>query len=100
MKKMILSLTTGYAGMKSCEAYLVSDEDYNDWKTGDVNNNLDSEAWQAAVDFAESYGIYLPDEDNEEEETGRYSSANISGFWEEYNPAKHDGKFLGEFRVY
>jgi hypothetical protein len=62
---------------------------------------LDDDAWQGALDHAESYGIYPPsdedfDEDGFEKETEDspcYSGENIDGFWEEYNSEKHDGTF-------
>lgn len=63
---------TGYAGMGSHEAYLVpdhiSDEELDDW------------AYWKAVEHAESYGIYPPSEDDEEEES-EYSGENIDGSW-------------------
>lgn len=72
MRKILLKMHTGYAGMDSCEAYLVPD---------DVSDNeLDEWAYWKAVDHAEAYGIYPPSEDDEEEEP-EYSGDNIDGSW-------------------
>jgi hypothetical protein len=61
-------------------------------------DHLGQYAWESAVDFASSYGIYPePDfsdvEDDEDDDT-EYSS-DISGHWEDYDPEKHDGHTIG-----
>jgi hypothetical protein len=97
MRKMILRLDCG-TGMDSAEARMVEENDYQDWKVGVFPNHLDDEAWDQAVQHAESYGIYpestRPDdsdpEDDDQYGNGEYS-VNIEGWWEEYNPEKHDG---------
>lgn len=101
MRKMILRLSCG-TGMNSDEAYLVTEEDYLAWKNQALDNNMDDEAWIAAVQFAESYGIY-PEcdrpEDSDPDEDDQYGSGeyseNIEGWWEEYDPEKHDGLMIG-----
>jgi hypothetical protein len=83
--------------MESAEAYLVSDEEYNDWKADTYPNSLNDTAWDYAVQFAESYGIYpesdRPD-DADPEDDDPYSD-DIDGWWEEYDPKKHDGLKAG-----
>jgi hypothetical protein len=71
--------------MNSHEAWLipddVSDEDLDNW------------AWERAVEHAESYGIYPPSDDGEEEGyvEPKYSGSNISGSWRLFK-----GKDLGK----
>lgn len=76
MRKILLTMHTGYCGMDSHEAWLipddVSDEDLDNW------------AWERAVDHADSYGIYPESDENEEDENyvePRYSGNNIDGSW-------------------
>jgi len=93
MRKIYFTYDTGYVGMESHEVVEYPD-DVTDLELADA-------AWQGALDHAESYGIYPPsdedfDEDGFEKETEDspcYSGDNIDGFWEEYDPAKHDGTF-------
>ena len=61
---------------------------------------LDRDAYQGALNNAETYGIYPLDayegtDDPEEDNDSSYDeySDNIEGSWEEYDPAKHDGMF-------
>jgi len=91
-KKMVLFMSTGYAGMDAVEF----------WKIP-VNlseNALNDLAWECALDQADSYGIYpeshRPDDggDDEEEEDDSYSD-NIGGYFEDYNPKLHDGERVG-----
>lgn len=72
MRKILLTLRTGYAGMSAHEAWLIP-EDVSD-------DDLDNWAWERAVDHADSYGIYPPSDDDFEEE-GDYSGDNIDGSW-------------------
>ena len=76
MRKILLTLRTGYAGMSAHEAWLIP-EDVSD-------DDLDNWAWERAVDHADSYGIYPSDFDAEEDEDAeepRYSGDNIEGSW-------------------
>ncbi len=93
MRKIVFFYSTGYVGMEG--AALV---EYPDDVTEDI---LNEEAWQHAVQHAESYGIY-PEEDLQDisdeeyeamEESGELDnySHNIEGYWEDYNAEKHDG---------
>ena len=63
--------------------------------TNTVSNlDLDELAWQYGVSFAESYGVYEPSEDDPEdvgEGLHGYTWDDVEGYWEEYNPEKHDG---------
>ena len=91
MRKIIFHLSTGYAGMDETENGVFPDDI--------TSEELDDEAWLRAVDHAESYGIYpysdIADYSEEEmaeiEEDGcdNYSD-NIDGWWEDYDPEKHD----------
>ncbi len=74
---------TGYSGMDSHEAYLVPDDIPNDV--------LDDWAYWKAVDHAESYGIYPPSD--EEEEEPNYPGDNIEGHWRLFEE-KDSGKVL------
>lgn len=90
-KKMVLFMSTGYAGMDAVEF----------WKIP-VNlseNELNDLAWKCACSHAESYDIYpeshRPDAwDDDEEEYDRYSD-NIGGYFEDYSPKLHDGERIG-----
>ena len=94
MRKIIFHLDAGFAGMDGTE-----NGTYND----DVTvQELDAEAWERAVQHAESYGVYpeedKPDDWNEDDEGGWNSdqySHNIEGWWEDYDPEKHDGLVAG-----
>lgn len=84
MRKILLTMHTGYASMDSHEAYLVPDDISND--------ELDDWAYWKAVDHAESYGIYSPsDEDDEEEQD--YAGDNIDGSWSLFEE-KDTGKVI------
>lgn len=103
MKKVILRLDCGI-GMHSADSYLVSEEDWAIYKSATnilAEDFLAQVAWDEAVQFAESYGIYpesdrLEEFDEEQESYGRdeYSDA-IEGWFEEYNPDEHDGLIIG-----
>lgn len=92
MRYIVFHLDAGFAGMDSTEfeAY----EDISD-------TELDDEAWYRALAHAEMYGIYPESErpDEEDEDDGDWRSDgytdNIEGYWEEYDPEKHDGLVSG-----
>jgi hypothetical protein len=93
MRKIYFSYSTGYVGMDSHEVV-----EYPDDVT---NSELDQDAWYAALQHAETYGIYPPSDDDfdedgferESEDSPCYSGDSIEGHWEEYDPNKHDGTF-------
>jgi hypothetical protein len=94
MRKIVFGYHTGYYGMDSHEVVEFPD---------DVTDlELDDYAWEGAVQYAESYGIHPPsdedfDEDGfeiENEDSPCYSGENIEGWWEDYDPEKHDGLVL------
>jgi len=94
MRKMVLCLDAGIVGTDTYDFYLVPD--------GISDADLADAAWEFAVDHAEAYGIYPEgcrevDEDEDDEENGedQYSDS-ISGWWEEYDPERHDGKACGK----
>lgn len=86
MRKIVIGMDAGVAGTDGWEFYLVpvtlTDEELGDF------------AWERAKDHAEMYGIYprseYEDSDEYEEDGDQYSD-NIEGWWEDYNPEKHDG---------
>lgn len=84
MKKIVFFYNAGMSGTDTAE--LVEFED-------DITDDeLDTYAWEGAIQWAESYGVY-PESyrylDDEEEDEDTYSD-NIDGYWEVYDPAKHD----------
>lgn len=92
MRKIIFHLSAGFAGMDSTENAVFPD---------DVDTEtLDEEAWIRALQNAEAYGVY-PRSDLEEYssielvemtqsgEIDNYTD-NIDGWWEDYDPKKHD----------
>ena len=93
MRKIVFFADIGYAGMNEARLEEVDDNI--------TTKELAEMAYAFAVDFAESYDIEPREhqeeepEDGEEEMTfcGRFEkySDNIDGWWEEYNPEKHDG---------
>ena len=86
MRKIVIGMHTGYCGMDSWEFYEVPD-DVTDTELNDF-------AWDLAKQHAESFGIYPTNEfegtDEEWEEVSDSYSYNIDGWFEEYNPEKHD----------
>lgn len=89
MRKIVFFYHTGFCGSDGCEL-----KEYPDDVSDEV---LNQHAWEGALSNAESYGIYnLGDYDlteEELEESGEEYSDNIEGYWEEYDPKKHDGRF-------
>lgn len=75
-------------GAESAEAFIVPE----DW----TNDMLDGAAWEYGVDFAQSYGVYRPDSDTEEDggDTNSYSWDDAEGYWQEYDAEKHDGQLI------
>lgn len=90
MRKIVFLLSAGFAGTDSAEL-----AEFDDDITDDA---LDDEAWQRARNHAESYGVYpttdMPDDYDEDAVDSTYGSDtysdNIEGYWEEYDPEKHD----------
>lgn len=97
MRKIIFHLSTGFAGMNS-----TVNGSYPDNVT---DEELDDHAWHLALEHASSYGVYpssdlegISDEDMAElEENGDVDNCtdNIDGWWEDYDPEKHDGLVAG-----
>ncbi len=84
MKRVFFNMYTNQVGCDGCDAAefpdSISEEELND------------EAHQRAVDWAESYGIYSCDGGNDCEGDGCENDhdGDICGTWEIYNPKKHD----------
>jgi hypothetical protein len=90
-KKMVLMLTAG-VGMDAAEFLNVPVDMTED--------ELSTYAWEAAVQFAQSYGLepegHRSDSDEFEDEYGNYNYTNdIEGWFEEYKPEDHDGLVVG-----
>ena len=93
MRYIVFLLNAGMGGTDSAE-FVEFDDDVTD-------DELSNEAWQCALEHASSYGVYpmeaMPDDYDEDEVTGQSDeySDNIEGYWEEYDPEKHDGLIVG-----
>lgn len=97
MRKIIFHLSTGFAGMNAT--------DNGSYPDDVTTEELDNDAWHLALEHASFYGVYpesdlegISDEDMAElEENGdadNYTD-NIDGWWEDYDPEKHDGLVAG-----
>ena len=88
-KKMVLHLDAGLAGVTDTEFWKIP--------VNISGKDLSNLAWERALDHAETYGIYpescRPDDLDEEDEDS-YSD-NIEGYFEDYDPEKHDGYRVG-----
>lgn len=95
--KVVFHYETGYCGSEGI--------DFFEYPDGTPEDRLYADAHQAAIEHAESYGIYSSqdyahseneDEDGDEDEyEGNEYSDNIEGYWELYDPEKHDGLVPG-----
>jgi hypothetical protein len=90
---IVFCLCAGFVGTDSYEFAVFPDDVTED--------ELNAEAWQRAVNHAEMYGVYSgseygadPDITDEELDSDDYSD-DIDGYWEEFDPAKHDGHVVG-----
>ena len=97
MRKIIFHLSTGFAGMNAT--------DNGSYPDDVTDKELNDDAWQHAIQHAEFYGIYpysdledisLEDYDHlvQSGDIDNYSS-NVEGWWEDYDPEKHDGLVAG-----
>lgn len=86
MKKIVFFYDAGMAGTNTAELVEFPDDV--------TDEELDSYAWEGALSWAEHFGVYpessRPFGDEEENEDDIYSD-DIDGYWELYDPAKHDG---------
>lgn len=87
MKRIFFSYHTGYCGEDGCDC-IEYDDDITD-------EELDNDAWVGAMDHASRYGHDLCDCEDEECENPHEGSHNIEGYWEVYDPKKHDMKKPG-----
>lgn len=79
----------------------VGAEEYTAWEVpADMTEQeLLDLAWERAVDYAESYGVYNPGsvedwDDLDEYEEADHDWSQVEGWWEEYDSEKHDGHLL------
>lgn len=80
--KVILHLRCGNGATEE-RAYLVSQEDWDAYKKGEGNSNLDESAQEEAAGFALSYGFELKEEEDD---------SQIEGWFELYNPTEHGNR--------
>lgn len=91
MRKIVLTLHTGFCGMDSHEFWKVSETA--------TDAELNELCWERAKENADSYGIYPYSEycdDPEFDEDDESYSDNIEGSFEDYDPDKHDGHRVGK----
>lgn len=88
MKKIVFFYGTGFAGTNTADLVEFPDDI--------TDAELDQYAWEGAVQWAESYGVYpecyRPDDEEDDDSwlDDTYSDS-IDGYWEVYDPIKHDG---------
>lgn len=87
MRRVIFGAHTGYAGMDGWDCAVYPD--------GTPDDEISEDAWQFGLNNAEMYGIYhSPEmcdvEDESDMDSDQYSD-NIDGWFEDYDPEKHDG---------
>ena len=88
MRKIVIGMSAGMCGTDAWEFYEVS-KDLTDDQLGDF-------AWERGVNHAEMYGIYPRGEYADSEELSEEDldsdsySDDIEGYWEDYDPKKHD----------
>jgi len=90
MRKIVIGMDAGMAGTDSWEFWLVPDSV--------SDNELSDFAWERGKNHAEMYGIYPREEyaDTEDfDEDDESYSDSIEGWWEVYDPEKHDGHRVG-----
>lgn len=90
VRRVVFLAHAGICGTDTAEGFI-----YND---GVTDEELDHDAYDFGINHAASYGIYpyseMPEDYDPDEacaEDDEYSE-NIEGWWEEYDPEKHDGK--------
>ena len=96
LRKFVLHLDAGIPGTDMYEPYLVP--------TTVTAKDMEDYARQRAIEHAEMYGIYHPqeegDEDDDEDADDEYETLyqsywdNVGGSWEPYDSDKHDGLIL------
>lgn len=89
MKRIFFKYSNGAVGCEGVDCFEVNDDVSDD--------ELDEMAYWQAVEHASRYGIELCDEDCEDEncEMEHPGNTHIDGYWELYDPKKHDMKKPG-----
>jgi hypothetical protein len=89
-RKIVIGLDAGMVGTDSYEFWEVPDTATDD--------ELYELCWERAKNHAEMYGIYPREEyaatEDFDEDEESYSDS-IEGWFEDYNPSKHDGHRVG-----
>lgn len=88
MRKIIISVSTGFCGMDVKYYYEVPDS-YTE-------KDIDSLAEDLALSNAEMYGIYPTPEDESEEGDDTEYSDDIEGSWVQYDESVHAPRTLWE----
>ena len=88
MERRVVFFASCGIGTDTAEAFIIDASEWDD-------ERLDAEAWAFAKDHAETYGVYPP-EFNEEDEESLHGLEwdGVDGYWEEYDAEKHDGHLL------
>jgi hypothetical protein len=90
MRKIVIGMDAGMVGTDSWEFWIVPESMTDD--------ELYELCWERARNHAEMYGIYPREEyvDTEDfDEDDESYSDSIEGWFEDYNPDKHDGYRVG-----
>ena len=92
MRKLVFFMDTGLCGTDAVEFVEVP--------VGYTDDRLHDMAWLLAKENAEMYGIYYPEDFQDETEEqleaqGIQLSWDIAGWWEDYDPAAHDDLAMG-----
>ena len=79
----------------------VGAKEYTAWEVpaNMTEQELEDLAWECAVNYAEGYGVYNPGpaedwDDLDEYEEAEHDWSQVEGWWEPYDPEKHDGHLL------
>ena len=90
---IVVRMFAGFAGTDGADFYSVD--------PGMSQQDLEDFAWQCGKDHAEMYGVYPReeyldcDEVSDEDLDSESYSDNIEGWFEDYDPEKHDGLVVG-----
>ena len=86
MRKIVFFMDAGLLGTDQWLGYSLNDNV--------TNNELDSIAYELAMDHANSYGDVVLEDDLEDED--QISEADVNYSWANYNSADHDGFMLDD----
>lgn len=88
MERRVVFFASCGAGTDTAEGFII---DASEWSY----TRLSAEAWAFAKAHAENYGVYPPEDGEEDEESYHgFQWDDVEGYWEEYDAEKHDGHLL------